>query len=87
MEKFRIGLYGCGCRTQAILERALASGTACVTRCHDINQKSAEALAKKYGAKVATLEELLSADDVDMFLISLFPAAHPPETDEPAEIG
>lgn len=77
MSQFRIGLYGCGCRTQAILERALASGVARVTRCHDINSKSAEALAEKYGAKVATLDELLSADDVDMFLISLFPAAHP----------
>lgn len=77
MSKFRIGLYGCGCRTQAILERALASGTACVTRCHDINQESAGKLAEKYGAKVASLDELLNADDVDMLLISLYPAAHP----------
>lgn len=77
MTPFRIGLYGCGRRTQAILERALASGTACVTRCHDINQKSAEELAVKYNAKTATLDELLSAEDVDMLLISLFPAAHP----------
>ena len=72
MTPFRIGLYGCGRRTQAILERALASGTACVTRCHDINQKSAEELAAKYNAKTATLDELLSAEDVDMLLISLF---------------
>lgn len=77
MEKFRIGLYGCGNRTQAILEKALASGVACVTRCHDIRQESAQKLAEQYGAKVATLEELLSADDVDMYLISLFPGAHP----------
>ena len=77
MSKFRIGLYGCGNRTQAILERALATGTACVTRCHDIRQENAERLAALYGAQTATLDELLNADDVDMYLISLFPAAHP----------
>ncbi len=77
MEKFRVGLYGCGARTQAIMKQALESGTACVTRCHDINMERAEDLAKKYGAKAVTLDELLNADDVDMYLISLFPGAHP----------
>ena len=77
MSKFRIGLYGCGNRTQQILEKALESGMACVTLCHDINSERAEALAQKYGAEAVTLDELLCSDKVDMLLISLFPAAHP----------
>ena len=77
MNKFRIGLYGCGNRTQQILAKAVADGIAEVTLCHDINSERAEALAQKYGAKAASLDELLSSDEVDMLLISLFPGAHP----------
>ena len=74
---YRIGLYGCGTRTQQILERALKNGIAKVTLCHDISEANANKLAEKYQAKVCSLDELLSSDEVDMYLISLFPAAHP----------
>ena len=77
MEKFRIGLYGCGKRSQKLLQTSLANGTACVTCCHDIDRSRAELLAKQYGARACSLDELLTAKDVDMYLISLFPAAHP----------
>lgn len=84
---YRIGLYGCGCRTQQILERALKSGVAKVTLCHDISEKSAQKLAEKYNAKVCDLDELLSSDEVDMYLISLFPAAHPDALLKAAQTG
>ena len=77
MKPFRVGLYGCGGRTTQIVEKALRSGVAQVTLCHDINPKRAELLAKEYGGKVCPLEELLESKSVDMLLISLFPAAHP----------
>ena len=84
---YRIGLYGCGCRTQQILERALEDGVAKVTLCHDISEKNANALAEKYNAKVCSLDELLSSDEVDMYLISLFPAAHPDALLKAAKTG
>ena len=77
MKAFRIGLYGCGCRTRQVLERALKSGMAKVTLCHDIDCGKAGELAEKYHAEPCTLNKLLSGEEVDMYLISLFPAAHP----------
>ena len=84
---YRIGLYGCGTRTQQILERALKNGIAEVTLCHDISEANANKLAEKYHAKVCSLEELLSSDQVDMYLISLFPAAHPDALLKAAKTG
>lgn len=84
---YRIGLYGCGKRVQQILERALKNGVAKVTLCHDISEKNANALAEKYNAKVCDLDELLSSDEVDMYLISLFPAAHPDALLKTAQTG
>lgn len=84
---YRIGLYGCGKRTQQILERALKSGVAKVTLCHDISEKNARALAEKYNAKVCSLDELLSSNEADMFLISLYPGEHPNALLKAAQTG
>lgn len=75
--KIRIGLWGCGNRTHALIKESLAKGRIKVVRCHDINQKLAETVAVNLGAKaVGSAEELLEAQDVDALLISLFPGAH-----------
>jgi len=87
VKAFRIGLYGCGCRTRQVLERALKSGMAKVTLCHDIDCGKAGELAEKYHAEPCTLNKLLSGEEVDMYLISLFPAAHPDALLAAAETG
>ncbi|OQA81853.1 MAG: 1,5-anhydro-D-fructose reductase [Lentisphaerae bacterium ADurb.Bin242] len=77
MAPFRIGLYGCGGRTVQILEKAVKEGRAEVALCFDIRQENAERLAKKYGGRVSSKQELMESKECDMLLISLFPAAHP----------
>ncbi len=77
MSLFKIGLYGCGGRTGQILKKALADGIAKVTLCYDINPAAAERRAAEFGGRVCTKEELISSKEIDMLLISLFPAAHP----------
>lgn len=76
MEKVRIGLYGCGNRTVQLMQEAANCPDVQVTLCHDINPERAQKMAERYHAKACTLDELLSSDDVDMYLISLFPAVH-----------
>lgn len=77
MKPFRIGLYGCGCRTRQVLEHVLKNGMARVALCHDIDVGKASWLAAEYQAESCTLNKLLDGNEVDMYLISLFPSAHP----------
>ncbi len=84
---FRIGLYGCGNRTVQILQEAVAHGRAKVTCCYDLDPRKAELLAAKFAAKACSKAELLEAKDVDMYLIALFPAAHPDALLETLECG
>ncbi len=73
----RLGLYGCGKRTQALLDALWKDEFYTVTRAYDLMHSSAEALVKKYcGSVCNTPEELLAAKDVDAFLISLSPLVH-----------
>ena len=73
----RLGLYGCGRRTQALLDALWKDEFYTVTRAFDANKESAVSLVKKYAGSVCdTAEELLAAKDVDAFLISLSPLAH-----------
>lgn len=77
MKKFRIGLYGCGNRTRELVRQALADDIAEVMLCHDINPDRASERAAEYAAEACPLDKLLASSKVDMFLISLYPAAHP----------
>ena len=73
----RLGLYGCGRRTQALLDSLWKDEFYTVSRAFDLREESAAALVKKYGGSVCrNAEELLSAPDVDAFLISLSPLDH-----------
>jgi predicted dehydrogenase len=77
MPSFKIGLYGCGGRTGQILGKVLAAGIGKVTLCYDIDPAAAERRATEFCGRVCTKEELISSNECDMLLISLFPAAHP----------
>ncbi|MDD5706504.1 MAG: Gfo/Idh/MocA family oxidoreductase [Kiritimatiellae bacterium] len=75
--KTRIGLWGCGNRTQVLIKDALRRDRIAITRCFDLDRGRAEALAGKLGAKVVdSAKALLGAADVDAFLICLYPGAH-----------
>lgn len=74
---FKIGLWGCGGRTHALIERAVAEKRATVTCCYDIDGERSAAVAAAFGAQsVASADELIGFDDVDAFLICLFPGLH-----------
>lgn len=77
MKKFRIGLYGCGNRTRQLVKQVIESEIAEITLCHDIDPAKAAVRASEYGAEACSLDALLTSSKVDMFLISLYPAAHP----------
>ncbi|MDD5707616.1 MAG: hypothetical protein PHR35_16975 [Kiritimatiellae bacterium] len=74
--KTRIGLWGCGNRTQILVKAALQQERIAITRCFDLDGQRAAALARTLGAAaVDSAQALLEAPDVDALLISLFPGA------------
>lgn len=73
----KLGIYGCGNRTKALLNALIQDGFYQVHAAFDLDHSSAEALTAKYGGTVCrTAEELISFKGVDAFLISLSPLAH-----------
>jgi predicted dehydrogenase len=73
----RIGLWGCGKRTRSLVEDAANQELATVTCVYDLNTATAETLADEYHAKAVTSEDaLLEGEDVDAFLICLYPGLH-----------
>ncbi|MBO5724709.1 MAG: Gfo/Idh/MocA family oxidoreductase [Lentisphaeria bacterium] len=73
----RLGLYGAGNRTKALLDALWLDELYRVECVYDINPAQSEALAACYGGKVCcTPEELVSNSNVDAFLISLSPFDH-----------
>lgn len=75
-EPLSISLYGCGQRTQQLLDSVFDTGKLKVAACYDINEERAGAAARKYsGRSVYSLDELRNYR-TDAFLICLFPAAH-----------
>lgn len=75
--KFKIGLWGCGGRTNALIKKALEEERISITCCYDINPERSKEVADKFGAEsVSSEDELLGFKDVDAFLICLFPGLH-----------
>ena len=76
-EPLRFGLYGCGNRTNALIDSVIGDGLVEVTCCFDIDGEKAHRVAAKYDAQMAqTSQQLIERKDVDAFLISLAPFAH-----------
>ncbi len=84
----KLGLYGCGNRTRALLRAVEGEGYYEIARAYDIRKESAEELCRRYGGKVCESSgELIKAGDVEAFIISLDPRAHPAAFYETAEAG
>jgi len=73
----RLGLYGCGNRTRALLDSLYGEDEYQVVAAYDICRESVESLCRKYGGKVCSnADELVSYKEADAFMISLDPFAH-----------
>ncbi len=74
----RLGLYGCGNRTKALLDSIRGEGEYEVVAAYDVRKEAVDALCAKYGGKpCSSSAELVSCKNADAFLISLDPFAHP----------
>ena len=77
-KKVKLGLYGCGNRTRALLDSLFLDEEYEVVALYDVRKESAGAAFAKYGGKVcATSGELVGHPEVEAFIISLDPFAHP----------
>ena len=73
----RLGLYGAGNRTKALLDALWLDEFYCVESVYDIQKSQADSLCARYGGKVCSTADELAADkNVDAFLISLSPFDH-----------
>lgn len=88
MKPIKIGLYGCGARTHALLDSVYKDNLIAVSCCYDTAEGRRGETAKKYGSvPVTTEEELLKSPDTNAFLISLPPKYHAAAAMKVAETG
>jgi len=86
--KVRLGLYGCGNRTQALLDSLICDEEFDVVAGFDVREDTVREVCERYGGKAcASADELVSTRDVDAFVISLTPFAHPEAFYKTAEAG
>lgn len=84
----KLGLYGCGNRTRALLDTLYGEDEYEVVALFDLRRESMQAVADKYGGKQCnTAGELVASREVDAFIISLDPFAHPDAFDQTLEAG
>jgi len=82
----RLGLYGCGNRTRALLNSLRGENEYQVVAAYDICGQAVASAVEQYGGKSCTSsKELIAHDEAEAFLISLDPFAHPAAFDEAVE--
>ena len=88
VDALRLGLYGCGNRTRALLDSLYGEGEYRVVAAYDIVPGAVKTLVERYGGTAcASEDELLGCEEADAFLISLDPFAHPDAFDKTLERG
>ena len=84
----KVGLYGCGARTNALVDSVIKEGIIKIVSCYDISKERREETALKYNAvAVESSEELIENEEVEAFIISLPPKLHAKVAMEVAEAG
>ena len=87
-KKVKLGLYGCGNRTRALLDSLFLDEEYEVVALYDVRKESAGSAFAKYGGKVCTTSgELVKHPEVEAFIISLDPFAHPAAFYQALEAG
>jgi len=88
VKPLRLGLYGCGARTNELVDSVYSDKLVEVVCCYDVVKETREATAKKYKSTAVGLEEeLLENEEVDAFIISLPPKYHAHTAMRVAETG
>jgi len=72
----KLGLYGCGKRTKALLDSLCQDNFYKVQAAYDLNGESVASHTAAYGGRGCNTPEVVKSIDVDAFLISLSPFAH-----------
>ncbi len=72
----RVAIVGCGVIAPAYASTLAALGNVTLAACVDGVPERAEQLAEAHGARVATLDEVLAADDIDAVVNLTPPKAH-----------
>ena len=84
----RLGLYGCGNRTRALLDSVYGEDEYTVVAAYDIRPDAVQNVCERYGGVAcASADELLDVTEADAWLISLDPLAHPDAFDQTVEKG
>lgn len=74
----KLGLYGCGNRTRALLDSLYGEGEYEVVAAYDVAPEKVQAVCERYGGRAcASAEELLGVAEAEAMMISLDPFAHP----------
>ncbi|MCM8786399.1 MAG: Gfo/Idh/MocA family oxidoreductase [Candidatus Omnitrophica bacterium] len=88
MRVIKLGLYGCGARTNVLVDSIYKYGLVKVVCCYDIDKERSIKTANKYNAvSVNSSSELINYPEIDAFIISLFPKYHANATMEVIETG
>ncbi len=86
--KVKLGLYGCGNRTRALLDSLFMDEQYEVVAAYDMIKETAESTCAKYGGLACkNTEQLIGHPSVEAFLISLAPFAHPAAFHKTLEAG
>lgn len=84
----RLGLYGCGARTNSLVSVLWGDEPVAVAAGYDVVEEAARKTCDKFGGRVCkSSQELLACEDVDAFIISLAPQAHYEAFMETVEVG
>lgn len=83
----RVGIIGCGVIAPAYADTLEKLGNVELVACADKVPVKADALAEKSGARVATIDEILGADDIDAVVNLTPPKAHVGVTQAVLEAG
>lgn len=75
-EKLGVGIIGCGNISAAYFRLSPLFGGFEITACADVNETSARARADKFGVRALSVDEILSANDIDIIINLTIPAAH-----------
>ena len=75
-DQMKIGIIGCGAVSRAYFDGARQTGALEIKSCADIRVEAAHAAADEHGCQAVTVEELLSAGEIELVVNLTIPKAH-----------
>ena len=87
MKKIGVGIIGCGNISSAYLKLAPLFKSIKVLAVADLNIETAKARAEEFSVRADTINDLLSADEIEIVINLTIPAAHFGVTKQILEAG